>query len=145
MNIWQFQNKISKRLIRWSILSIVSGFLFRFGNKFWRNVGNQFIAWGAIDALIAIFGQMASRNRIDSYENPGKADIQQQEAKNLKRILLINAVLDVFYIIGGLMWTKRDKGDGRASGNAFGVIVQGLFLLVFDMVHALKMPEKKDD
>lgn len=145
MNIFQFQDKISSRLLRWSIGSVVVGLLMRFGGKFGKNLGNQFITWGLIDGAIAVGGQVAKRNRIDHMENPGKAEVQAEEANNLSRILWINAGLDVLYIIGGFLWAKRDEGDGVARGNGIGVIIQGLFLLIFDVFHARNMPNSKDN
>ncbi|MEO1287195.1 MAG: hypothetical protein AAFV93_05455 [Chloroflexota bacterium] len=141
MNIFQFQDKISKRLLRWSIGSIVVGFLMRFGGKFGKGLGNQFITWGLVDAAIAVGGQVAKRNRIDNMENPGKAEIHEKEATNLSRALWVNAALDVLYIIGGFLWAKRDKGDGSARGNGLGVMIQGLFLLIFDVFHARNLPK----
>lgn len=142
MNIFQFQDKVSKRLLRWSIGSVIVGFLMRFGGKFGKSLGNQFISWGLIDAAIAVGGQVAKRNRIDHMENPGKPEIHREEANNLARILWINAGLDVLYIIGGYLWSKRDNGDGAARGNGLGVIIQGLFLLIFDIFHARNVPDK---
>ena len=126
-------------------MSIGAGLLMRKGGEFWKNVGNQFIAWGAIDAGIAIGGQVAARNRVDSLDNPGLVDVKADETDNLGRLLWFNALLDVFYMIGGLMWMRRDDGDGRASGNGFGVLVQGLFLLVFDIFHARKLPDPRNE
>ncbi|MEO1166911.1 MAG: hypothetical protein AAFV98_24240 [Chloroflexota bacterium] len=145
MNIWQFQSKISQRLLKWSVGSILVGFLMRTGSPFWRNMGNQFIAWGVIDAGIAIGGQVAKRNRIDHIENPGKADVKKEEADNLTRILWINAALDVIYVVGGYLWSKRDEGEGKASGNGWGIIIQGAFLLFFDIFHARNMPKNHND
>src|SRR5215213_9037330 len=139
MNIWQFQSLISKRLLQWGLASVLLGLLMRFGGKFWKNLGNQFIAWGAIDAAIAIGGQIASNDRIDHYENAAKSEVKSKEAKNLSRLLWINAALDVFYVLGGLIWSKRDIGNG------LGVIIQGAFLLIFDSFHALKMPKNHDE
>lgn len=144
MNIWQFQDRISKRLLRWSIVSIGAGLVMRLGGKFWKNVGNQFIAWGAVDAGIAIGGQVAKRNRIDHMENPGVTEVLEKETENLGRALWVNAVLDVFYMLGAIMWMRRDNGDGRARGNGFGVLIQGLFLLVFDVFHARRLPDKEN-
>ncbi|GAB5490102.1 MAG: hypothetical protein Phog2KO_03170 [Phototrophicaceae bacterium] len=144
MNIFQYQDKISKRLLRWSIGSIVVGLLMRFGGKFGKNLGNQFISWGLIDAAIAVGGQIAKRNRIDHMDNPGKPEIKREEAENLSRVLWVNAGLDVLYMIWGFMWAKRDKGDGVARGNGIGIIIQGLFLFVFDIFHARNMPKNHD-
>jgi len=145
MNIWQYQNKISKQLLRWSAVSVVLGLLMRFGGKFWKSVGNQFISWGAIDAAIALGGQISARNRVDRLENPGTLEVKQEETENLSRILWINAGLDVLYILGGWFWARRDKGDGSARGNGLGVILQGLFLLIFDIMHARSLPKAEEE
>lgn len=145
MNIFQFQDKISKRLLQWSIASILVGLLMRFGGKFGKSIGNQFITWGVIDAAIAVGGQMAKRNRIDNMDNPGTPEIKAKEASNLSRLLWLNAGLDVLYIIVGYLWSKRDKGDGSARGNGLGVIIQGVFLLLFDIFHARNMPDNHND
>ena len=145
MNIFQFQDKISKRLLQWSIGSILVGLLMRYGGKFGKNLGNQFITWGLIDAAIAVGGQMAKRNRIDHMDNPGRPEIKAKEASNLSRLLWLNAGLDVLYIIVGYLWAKRDKGDGAARGNGLGVIIQGAFLLFFDIFHARNMPDSHNN
>lgn len=144
MNIWQFQRVISRRLLRWGAGSIMIGVLMRFGGPFWRNVGNQFVAWGAIDAGIAFFGRMTANERAGTVDNPGKADIIQRETQNLRRLLWLNTVLDVFYVLGGLWWMRRDQGDGRARGNGWGVVIQGAFLFVFDLLHVLNLPDPDD-
>jgi hypothetical protein len=107
--------------------------------KILEDYGHQFIAWGVIDTAFAIGGQITSNERIDNYENAGRAEIKQQEVKTLSRLLWSNAVLDIFYILGGLWWSKRDRGNG------LGVFIQGAFLLFFDSLHALKMPKNHDE
>lgn len=144
MNIWQYQNKISRQLLKWGAASVGLGLLMRFGGKFWKGVGSQFVAWGAIDAAIAIFGQMGARDRVDRLENPGTLETKQQESQNMNRILWINAGMDVLYILGGWFWMRRDNGDGQARGNGFGVMLQGVFLLVFDLFHVTNLPKAED-
>jgi hypothetical protein len=139
MNIWQFQNRVSARLLRWGLGSMVAGFLMRFGGRFWKNAGNQFIVWGLIDAAIAVIGHITSQDRIDRLQNPGAAEIKREEATQLSRLLWINTVLDVFYVIGGWLWMRRDRGNG------VGVIIQGLFLFLFDLFHALNVPKNNDE
>lgn len=145
MNIWQFQNRVSARLLRWGLGSMLAGFLMRFGGRAWKNAGNQFIMWGLIDAAIAVFGHITSQDRIDRMQNPGAAEVKREEATQLSRLLWINTILDVFYVLGGWLWMRRDRGDGSARGNGAGVIIQGLFLFVFDLFHALNVPKKTDE
>jgi len=144
MNIWQYQQSVSRRLMQWSIVSMGLGVLMRFGGQFWKSVGNQFIAWGAIDAGIALGGQIATRNRVDRLENPGLVAVKQRESRNLGRLLWFNAALDMLYIFWGIIWMSRDNGDGRARGSGFGVVLQGLFLLLFDVQHAQNLPQEDE-
>lgn len=143
MNIWQFQHKLSSRLLMWGGVSVVSGLFLLRGNRFWRGVGWQFIGWGAIDALIAVFSRTTANNRLDNMENPGLESVKIKEADNLQRLLWINSALDVVYILGGKRWSDSDKGDGSRAGHGLGIVLQGAFLLVFDLYHALKTPRRK--
>jgi hypothetical protein len=144
MTIWHFQRLISRRLLAWASISVISGLVMYFSkNKFWRNLGAQFASWGIINAGIAVFGDVSTQNRIANIENPGTPDTLANETKKLRLILLINAGLDVFYILGGRGLAQRDKGDGAQRGHGIGIIIQGAFLLIFDIVHAVLIRDKK--
>jgi len=143
-NIWQFQVLLSRRLFRWAVFSMVAGILMRFAGKFWRGMGNQFLMWGTINALISVFGRSAAEGRNDKYENPGTPEVLAKETRNLRTLLLVNAGLDVLYILFGRWLASRHKGEGLRKGNGWGVIIQGAFLLVFDILHAAKMPDNKE-
>ncbi len=144
ITIWHFQRLISRRLLAWAGISIVSGVLMYLSkNKFWRNVGAQFASWGIFNAGIAVFGNISTQNRIATIENPGEPDVLASETKKLRLILLINAGLDVLYILGGRGLAQRDTGDGAQRGHGMGIIVQGAFLLIFDIVHAALIRDKK--
>lgn len=142
MNIWQFQAMVTRRLLRWSVFSMVAGVLLsRRDDKFWRGVGTQFVGWGLIDAMIALFGRWQSRRRQAQLDDPLAPAHTQTERRNLSRMLWINAGLDVLYVLGGRELTRRpDDGDRSWRGHGWGIIVQGVFLFFFDVIHALRMP-----
>ena len=81
-----------------------------------RGFGRQAVAWGAIDGAIAYAGVR------------GRARRGPTAPTRLRRVLLVNSVLDVGYLALGerLRRTERWRGDG------LGVLVQGAFLLVLD-------------
>ncbi len=81
-----------------------------------RGFGRQTAAWGAVDGAIAAAG---ARNRA----RRGPTD-----PARLRKVLLVNAGLDVGYLAVGAALLRRDRwrGDGAA------VLVQGAFLLVLD-------------
>ncbi len=135
---WQTQQTILNRLLFWSGFSIIAGLGLLSSNAFWRGVGWQAIGWGLVDAAIAIWGGRAMRRRYAALPNPETPDVQAQEARNLRHLLWLNAGLDVFYILGGMI-LQRSR---RWRGHAWGIAIQGCFLFLFDLYHALHLTEK---
>jgi hypothetical protein len=120
-----FTQTIMRRLLLWGVLSTLGGVLLQFSRKpFWIGVGQQAIGWGVIDALIALVA--------------GRATSQSFSSQTLRRILLINAALDVLYMLGGFI-LARTKGttDEKLRGQGWGIVLQGLFLFKFDLIHTL--------
>ncbi len=88
-----------------------------------RGFGRQTLAWGAVDGALAYIG--ARRRAAKGPSDPSR----------LRRVLLVNAALDVGYVAAGAELVRR----GRWPGDGLAVAVQGAFLLVLDMTaaHAL--------
>ncbi len=82
-----------------------------------RSFGRQTVVWGAVDGVIALVG---ARRR-------GATDPER-----LRRVLLVNAGLDLGYLTAGA-WLVR---DGRWRWDGAAVLVQGGFLLVLDTTAA---------
>jgi hypothetical protein len=141
MNIWEFQSKLTRRLLIWSLFSVIFGGLLQFPRvRFIQGLGQQFTGWGIIDALIAIFGQRAAENRHARLPDPLSSEIIEGETKKLSKILWINTGLDVGYIVGGtVMAFTKGKTNPGWRGHGIGVIIQGGFLLLFDLFHAWKL------
>jgi hypothetical protein len=138
MNIWHFSRLVSSRLMRWGLANVVVGaILSRHRDSLWRGVGTQAAGWGLVNALIALFGAVSTQNKIASLPNPGLPAPQHKEKTFLKRLLWINAGLDVLYVLGGAWLTQRDKGDDVMRGHGLGIVLQGSFLFVFDLLHAM--------
>jgi hypothetical protein len=128
-----FGRNVSLRLLLWSALSMAGGaLLWRRGAPFWRGVGAHAVGWGAIDALIALSGLRPGRQ---PSPDPTRA------ARNLRRLLWFNAVLDVGYMAGGVRLARgKGRDDANWRGQGWGIVVQGAFLFVFDLVHARRVP-----
>lgn len=139
--IYDFQRLLSRRLLVWSLLSILVGAYFVItGDTFWRAFGIQAAAWGAIDALIALFGLRGLAAQLSQTVDLEKANAR---ARWLRRILWINTGLDVLYISGGLALAfTLGTNDPSWRGTGWGVVVQGGFLLLFDLLHALSTPRE---
>jgi hypothetical protein len=120
-----FTQTIARRLLLWGVISSIGGVILQFSRRsFWIGFGRQAIGWGLIDALIALFaGRSASRSF---------------SATTLRRVLLINAALDVLYMLGGFIFARtRGATNEQARGQGWGIVLQGLFLFKFDLIHAL--------
>ncbi|HVM27676.1 MAG TPA: hypothetical protein VM433_08390 [Mycobacteriales bacterium] len=89
-----------------------------------RGFGRQTAAWGLVDGAIALVGarRRASRGPTD----PGR----------LRRVLLVNAGLDVGYIATGLALARHPRAPERLRGDGAAVVVQGAFLLLLDLTAA---------
>lgn len=143
--VWELYELISKRLLRWSALSVLAGIvLILVGGTyisdlpFARGMGIQFIAWGLVDAAIAQGGAwLAERRR----GNRPVSENDEREAARLRRLLLVNTGLDVLYVTGGLglAFTLGARDPGW-HGHGWGIVVQGAFLFVFDLIHAQNVP-----
>ncbi|GAB4038295.1 DUF6992 family protein [Spirosoma jeollabukense] len=94
------------------------------------------VYWNLVNLGIAGAGLLASRKRIAESETLADA-VRQHE--NMKQILLINAGLDVAYVVGGAYLRERaetrpDKAD-QLRGYGKSIMAQGGFLLAFDLVN----------
>jgi hypothetical protein len=138
MQIYRFQAQLTRRLAGWAAASLLGGALLNISaDPFRRALGQQFAGWAVVNAAIAFFGSRAARQRQAALpETPGE-EIQAREAASLERLLWVNSGLDLGYIAGGalLAW-RRGRSDRRAAGHGWGIVVQGAFLLFFDLVHA---------
>jgi alpha-beta hydrolase superfamily lysophospholipase len=137
---WEFADLLGRRLILWAVLSVLAGaILLALGDAFWRGVGLQAVVWGVIDGIIGIVGRRgAARGR---RLHAGDETAARREARRIRRLLWVNAGLDVAYVIGGLVLAGPiAAGDPFLTGNGWGVVVQGAFLLVFDALHAIWVP-----
>lgn len=138
MDIWQYYRAITRRLLAWSMASVIAGIAFLFLGPLWQGVGLEAIAWGAIDAGIALIGGWVTRCRRASLEDPSAPEVLFREACNLRRILLINTGLDVLYVAGGVALALTLGVDSLFwRGNGWGIVIQGGFLFFFDLLHAL--------
>jgi hypothetical protein len=146
MNIWQFQSNLTRRLLIWSFLSMIGGALLQISrNGFLRGMGVQFTAWGLIDALIAVFGDQAAKKRATQLRDPMAPEVIRSEIQKLRKILWVNSGLDMGYVSGGAaMALIKGKNDDSWRGHGIGVVLQGAFLLIFDLFHASKLSDALD-
>lgn len=146
-DIWQASEEISRRLLGWNMLNLVGGALASLlagKNYRLRGVAGQAVGWGMINAAIAILGRKATRQRALK-PDARRPERLRKEARNLRVLLWVNAGLDVLYMIGGLALARRAKGDTPKAemqrGTGLGIVMQGAFLFIFDLIHAFRVPD----
>ncbi len=127
MKIKNVEQEISLNLFIWGLCSSLNGIiLLFFDNSFITAIGFQFIIWGLIDCLIAIFPLIIRKIRNQSYI---------QNLPKLRKILGINSILDLLYVLVGIFLFLGIFDINK--GHGIGVIVQGGFLLIFDFYYYL--------
>ncbi|XZF13764.1 DUF6992 family protein [Chitinophagaceae bacterium MMS25-I14] len=123
-----------KVLGAWSVANIITGVpgCFIAKDKEWKSFHGMNTAWGVVNLGISAMGFMGARKELQA--NYTATDgLHRYEAN--KRLFLINAGLDVSYVASGaLLLALADKQTDAATCRGFGksVIMQGLFLLIFD-------------
>ena len=136
---WRHAQRIGAQLVAWALLSLASAAVL------WSIAGSagaaatlhalalQFAVWGAIDGAIAGFGERDRRRRLARGEDRDTA-ASVAFAARLRRLLRLNAALDVGYVAVGvallLAWRTPE-----GLGHGLGVLIQGGFLLAFDAWH----------
>ena len=142
------ERTLTKTLVSWSVASIALGTSIALtGHKIdKKNVtefGRQTAAWGGVDLAIAGAGYLAQRRR-------GKLSVDQTQRRirNLRRLLVINAVADVGYMAGGIATIKRSmqkKPSFRMGpGDGSAIVIQGAFLFVLDVSQARRLRTTSD-
>jgi hypothetical protein len=139
--IWAYNRRLSWRLMRWALASIAVGmFLARSRRAFWRAFGWQTAAWGAVDVAIAGFGQLKSE--LD--QGSATTSVERLQARKLRRLLWINAALDVGYVLAAVILARRTVSEPMRrqarQGHAAAIASQGAFLFAFDLLHARRVP-----
>ncbi len=135
------QEDLTQRLRCWGGLNLVAGIgLARRPEPFWRGFGVQAFGWGAVNALIAQLARWSLVRRRAVTSGSSQPEGQADENRKLSRLLMVNTVLDVFYVLGG--WSllrSRGQEDPFWRGTSWGIATQGAFLFLFDLVHLLQL------
>ncbi len=132
--------KISTRLLKWSVGSIAVGVVLVLTSPpLIEGIGLQWIIWGAVDAVISLSG-LRRAQRI-SIATPDE-DHMIADALRLRRLLVVNAKLDVLYILVGVGICVVFRTDPFLLGNGVGILVQSFFLLAFDLTSARMLPRR---
>lgn len=135
---WQSEQKFRKTgmtvLGSWSAANIATGLVFRSQTEGTDRYFHEMNAiWGTVNLGIAAAGYFSAR----SMQEPQSALELYREQSKLDKTLLFNAGLDLAYIATGFYLTERAKNEtanySKLKGYGNSVIMQGAFLLIFDL------------
>tara|TARA_B100001113_G_scaffold350907_1_gene348965 strand:+ start:1397 stop:1804 length:408 start_codon:yes stop_codon:yes gene_type:complete len=128
------ETEISFALTVWGISSMVGGLTFLyFDNPYMSAIGFQFLIWGLVDTIIALGPSIFRKIR---------RSVHVENLKKLKKILIINSILDLGYILIGILIFIGIFNINEYNGHGIGVIIQGSFLAIFDTYYAVKIKAK---
>ncbi|WP_299287095.1 hypothetical protein [uncultured Mucilaginibacter sp.] len=136
-NFNQKRNQINQTGIKvlgdWAIANIAIGSVGFYKTKGATKYFHQMnIFWNVVNLGIATAGFYGAK---EASNKPYSIKQSIQEQHKTERILLINAGLDVAYVAGGWYLNRRgiSKSSDRLHGYGNAVILQGAFLLLFDV------------
>lgn len=122
----------------WSVANIVSGAI-GFGvstDETWRffHLGN--LMWNGVNLALAVIGL------INNWKPDGKPidpKAAMKGSQTLEKVFFVNAGLDVAYLAtAAFLWQRGDAtNDPRLVGFGQALLLQGGFLVVFDLTMAL--------
>ena len=129
---------IARRLLWWSGFSLalgVGGILTPC--PLVQGIALQALIWGAVDAVIALVGDHGARSRSERYPDHRR---EVAETQRLRKTLLVNGYLDILYLVVGSVVVILFHREMFPLGNGIGVVIQAIFLLLFDFGHARRLP-----
>jgi hypothetical protein len=143
--------ELTQTLGRWAISSMAMGAVVKLVGEvaespFLKGFAGQQLSWGAIDGAIAGFGTWRRQQSIDQHLTDEQA---QEKADKLKKLLVINAALDVGYVAAGIatmiaagpLSRRTGKPTTHWLGLGAGVAVQGGFLWALDATFARRISQ----
>ncbi len=115
--------RIAQQLLLWALVCLGGALfgLWRTQHAFWRPFWFMTGVWALVNAAIAYRGWLGA----------------ETDPASLRQLLWINVGLDALYVVVGLALWLSPKPMHKGFGLA--IMVQGWFLLGFDVLHALQI------
>jgi hypothetical protein len=121
-------------LASWAGLNIVGGSALYFLDEANQSFHQMNAMWNVVNAGLATGGLIGASRELTGWNLARSIEAQH----NLEKVYLVNAGLDLGYIMGGLFLAQLgDEYPARAdqfAGWGYSIALQGGFLMVFDAV-----------
>ena len=133
-NFYGYQQQRFLLLLSWGLLSVIAGSALQLNSQpFWKQFGIQSLLWGTIDAALALFGLNGANKKEERYALGELNETEtQKDTRTFYRILLINFGFDAGYIALGAWLTQHFSTRPDRRGMGLGILIQGLWLFLFD-------------
>jgi carboxylesterase len=136
--IHAFQRLACRRLLAWAGLSIISGWLIILASDpFWTGFGIQFLIWGLLQAGVG-FGGWVWTNRSHSQHTLSR--LVNRDPARIFLLLKVGIWLGMGIILMGSLLLQLGIAEPAGGGLGLGLLVQGIFLVLFGWQHLLRIP-----
>lgn len=132
-------------LLAWAGGSIISGtmlwMVYRRDGAFATAVGIEFVAWGAVDCIFAVLGVRQTLQVKGLPTDDTTIERERDGRDKLISSLAFNHYLNIGYLAlaGGLFAWGIYSRSTSLYGHGTGVLIQGGFLFVFDIVFLCRL------
>jgi len=114
------KKRIAFPLLVWGGINMIAGIFYLFSTSdLIKGVLLQAFFWGLIDAVLGLITYFRKKEFV---------------LEKIKKILLVNVYLDILYLFIGLLLVLLG-GSTFLIGNGYGVMIQGIFLFIIDLIH----------
>lgn len=128
------------QLLFWAGLSLGVGIPMLLSSREWvRAFGGMTVAWAIVNAIIAVVSLLSVQRKARQHAS---SETIAGWMRRLVRLLWFNAGLDVVYVLVGVGLLWWDPANRMLNGFGWAVILQSVFLLLFDTWHAVRLPRK---
>jgi carboxylesterase len=130
------------RLLAWSGLCIISGWLFiQASDPFWTGFGIQILIGGLLQAGLGVGGWVWT-NR--SYSQHALSGLEKIDPTRITQLLRVGIWIGLGAILLGTLLLQLGIEEPAGGGLGLGLLVQGIFLVLFGWQHLLRIPSDQN-
>ena len=137
-DVWARERALARLTVAWGLASVGVGVAVATSADPWRRAaGRQTAGWGAVDLAIAVVAGRLQDRRMRRLPDPYAPEALGRERVALRRVLVVNTVADLGYVVLGARLARDSRP--RVAGAGVAIVVQGAFLALHDGHHAARV------